>query len=183
MNHAHSHSDDRTPDGDAGFYPETARLKARNTSQPLPGRSTALGAARSSVVLGSVFPWAKHCSVARLSPAKSLQRIALNFRSLQEPASGSLDSLKSFHRQNRQRRSAISPESLSAPVTNGCGASSIRRRAQSSNCCTRTLAGPFSNISCEAAQRVGGWRQSAPVNARKLMNNAGSSYRSRCEAA
>lgn len=100
--------------------------------------------------------WRRAYRLSGKPRAKSLQRSASNFQSLQNPASGSQDSLNSSLRKNQRRSSPFLRASQSALATNGFAESLIRPRASLSGCFTAIMAGAFSNISCAAAQRFGG---------------------------
>jgi len=106
--------------------------------------------------------------------AKPLQTTALDFPSLQNPASGFPDSRNSYRRKSLRRSSPISQVSRNALVTNGCAANSTRHRASSSGYCTATKAGASSNISCVAANSRGGLTRCAPGVAPLLTNKSGS---------
>lgn len=132
----------------------------------------------SSVLSRGVSPWGKAYRLCAEARAKSLQRSASNFQSLQNPASGFQDSLNSSLRRNRRRSSPFLPASQSALATNGFAESLIRHRASLSGCFTAIRAGAFSNISCAAAQQFGGSRSAKHVSVPGLMKPSAN----RCKA-
>lgn len=104
--------------------------------------------------------WERVCQSRGKAHAKSLQHPAWNFPSLQNPASGSQDSRKSYGRGNPPPLSTISRRNQSAVATHGSRARTILPRGRCSDCSTPIRAGASSIISCGTVNSRGGWKLS-----------------------
>jgi hypothetical protein len=131
--------------------------------------------ARSSRVIEGNFSWVNHYQLKSNCHEIPLQQTALNFRSLQNPASGFPALLKSYGRTRRHRTSITLPASLSAVATLGSKPRTIRRPAHSSGSCTPIKVGGFSNTSWATASNRGGPTRFALANVRRPMSSAASS--------
>jgi hypothetical protein len=121
------------------------------------------------------FSWGNHYQLKSNCHEIPLQQTALNFRSLQNPASGFRCLRKNSGRSRRHRPSITLPASLSAVATLGSKPRTIRHPALSFGSCTPTKVGGFLNTSWATASNHGGPKQSAPANARRPTSSAASS--------
>lgn len=162
------------------FLPPTdGRAPAKYAPKALPSFSRpcwGIAAAESREAVCVVYrsaSWGLPYQLLATMRAKSLQRPASNFPSLQNPASGFRRWRNSYLQRSQPRLFTSSPESRSGLVTNGSEGSLIRRRECSCDFFTPTKAGEFSNSSCVAASSPGGSKPFGRADVRQLTSKSG----------